>query len=128
MGVRFFCHAINVEMIDGDSAWNRRHNKGHQGKRESIPFGALVDFLPDKTETKWRGHGKFAPKAVPGVFLGWYLQTGHVWRREYLVASLDDCRELNLRYDVIGADSRLPVHRVREVVFRPPCTFPLKDR
>ena len=36
---KHFCHSSNIEVIDGESAWNRRHGKGHfKGPR--IPFGS----------------------------------------------------------------------------------------
>ena len=42
--------------------------------------------------------------------------SGHVWRGEYLVAALVECRDLDLRYDAIRQDAKLPVYRVREIV------------
>ena len=43
-----FCFLRNTQMVDGDSAWNKAHGKGHfKGKR--IPFGALVHFIPSRT-------------------------------------------------------------------------------
>ena len=40
-----FCFSSNIALIDGDSAYNRRHKDGHF-KGQQIPFGALVDFMP----------------------------------------------------------------------------------
>ena len=126
IAARFFCCARNFEVRDGDSAWHRRHSRGHLPPKELIPFGALVGFRPDRRKPKWKSHGKFAPNAVPGIFLGWHMQYGHVFRGEYLVASLRDCKKLNLRYDRPGEDRKLPVYRVTELVFDGNCVFPLK--
>ena len=50
-----FCFARNVNVVNGDSAYNQRHQKGHcRAKR--VPFGTLLEFLPTK-----EGHVK------PGV-------------------------------------------------------------
>ena len=62
--VQFLCFARNIEIVRGDSSWNRRHGKGHF-KGPQVPFGALVDFMPSPV----RGEAqKFAPRAVPGIF------------------------------------------------------------
>ena len=37
---RCFCHHANIRMVEGDSAWNKRHKQGHF-KGEIISFGAL---------------------------------------------------------------------------------------
>ena len=47
---------------------------------------------------------------------------------EYLVAALQDCKKLNLRYDQPGEDKTLPVYRVTELVFDGRCIFPLKAK
>jgi len=120
---------VNTELKDGDSAWHRRHpQRDHFPKKFRIPFGSLTDFRPDMTQKRWKAHNKFAPNNVPSIFLGWYLHSGHAWRGEYLVASLVECRSLNLRYDVVGEDAKLPVHRVRELLVPAESTFPLKAR
>ena len=36
---------------------------------------------------------KFSPKAEDGVFLGYHVQPGFIWRQEYLVAPLKGSRE-----------------------------------
>ena len=68
-----FCHSHNIEMIDGDSAWNRRHGKGHFSGLQ-VPFGAKVEFKPAPTQSQKRT--KFETKSMPGVFLGYKLQQG----------------------------------------------------
>lgn len=81
IAARFFACARNFEVRDGDSAWHRRHTRGHLPPKDLIPFGSLVGFRPDKKRKEWKSHGKFAPNAVPGIFLGWHMQYGHVFPR-----------------------------------------------
>ena len=83
---RHHATALNaVKQLNGDDApWSIRYRKDFEGLE--VPFGCLVFFWEGKPEpTK----GKFAPNGKKGVFLGYHIQSGHVWRGEYLVANLD---------------------------------------
>ena len=78
--------AINiVKQLNGnDPPWTLRFDNGFLGRQ--LPFGCLLFFWEGKYEPK---RGKFAPNAKRGVFLGYNIQAGHVWRGEYLVANVD---------------------------------------
>jgi hypothetical protein len=95
--------------------WAARHS-GKQFKGKRLPFGCLIDFLPSPIADPLP---KFAPRAQPGVFVGWRLHPGGTWRNEYLVVPLhimmDDTRE------------RLMPQTVREIVVPDNIVFPLKD-
>jgi hypothetical protein len=93
-------------MIDGDSCYNRRHKQGHF-KGQQIPFGALVDFMP-QPDTKVESIGS---KTFPGVFIGYHIHPGGLWSNDYLVAELSSFKE---NFNV--AWSKVKVHRIREVV------------
>ena len=71
------CHLMNVEEINGSSAWFRLH--GEHFKGEKIPCGALVEFRP--SDAKGDKREKFEPKGETGIFAGYNLSsglTGHV--------------------------------------------------
>ena len=53
-----------------------------------IPFGAKVLFWnnPKRLDNT---SGKLSPTANEGIFLGYYIQPGHDWKGEYLVAKLE---------------------------------------
>ena len=69
------CHLMNIEEIDGSSAWFRL--RGGHFKGEKVPFGALVDFkLSDARRSK---REKFEPKGEAGVFAGYNLSAGLRW-------------------------------------------------
>ena len=78
--------AINVvkQLNGGDSPWSLRFDNVFLGRQ--LPFGCLLFFWEGKYEPK---RGKFAPNAKKGVFLGYNIQAGRVWRGEYLVANVD---------------------------------------
>ena len=122
---QYFCTAMNVTVLNGNSAWNNRHKKGHFGG-ELIPFGARVDFLPPKHVRK-NEMPKFAATAVPGIFLGWMIQPGGHWSKDYLCAML---QELDGIFDSPAGECRkIRVYRIREVHYDPKATpqFPLKE-
>ena len=80
--------------------------KGHF-KGDSIPFGALVDFMP-QPDTKLVSMGA---KTLPGVFIGYHVQAGGLWHGDYLVADRAPFRENG---DV--AKSKVKIHIIQEVV------------
>ena len=77
-------------MVEGDSAWNKRHKQGHF-KGNIIPFGALIDFRPPKPILS--KFPKFDKRSLPGIFLGYHLMSGERWYGDYLVAPLTDFKE-----------------------------------
>ena len=87
---RCFCHHAIIRMVEGDSAWNKRHKQGHF-KGNVIPFGALIDFRPPKPILS--KFPKFEKRSLPGIFLGYHLMSGERWYGDYLVAPLNDFKE-----------------------------------
>jgi hypothetical protein len=74
MGIRTFCFAHTVELVDGDSPYNRRHGKGHY-KGLKIPFfGAQVSSMPQPETLKKRA--AFEAKAMWGIFVGYHVAPG----------------------------------------------------
>ena len=66
------CHLLNVEIVDGESAWYNMHHLGGQ----SIPLGAYVHFKPSPTRDDTH---KFAPRSMRGVIAGCELESGMRW-------------------------------------------------
>ncbi len=101
-----YCFSTNIAIIDGDSSYNRRHKIGHF-KGQQIPFGALVDFMP-QPDTKVASMGA---KTIPGIFLGYHVHAGGLWSGDYLVAERDPFRQ-----DCDVARSKVKIYRINEVV------------
>eukprot|EP00969_Alexandrium_andersonii_P196990 8703359-Alexandrium_andersonii.AAC.1 len=74
-----------------------------------IPFGARVCFRPSLTDV--RETPKLGPKAVPGIFLGYVLRSGCLWRGSYQFVSLDDLVAFRT-----GASKGIYVHESLELV------------
>ena len=53
-----------------------------------IPFGAKILFW-NNPKLKAPNISKFSPTAAEGIFLGYHIQPGFIWKEEYLVAPLD---------------------------------------
>ena len=98
--------STNIAIADGDSAYNRRHKQG-RFKGESVPFGALVDFMP-QPDFKVVSMGA---KTIPGVFIGYHVHAGGLWSGDYLVADLAPFRQ-----DCDEAKSKVEIYRAKEVV------------
>ena len=116
LAARAFCHGRNISLaaFHGHTPWKAKH--GEEFKGALIPFGAKVTFRPFRPP----GHKgpKFAPRSEFGLFAGYFLQPGGLWKGEYLVISFEQ---------LIKATGRIEVKRVRECALVPgPVTFPLK--
>ena len=98
-----YCFSTNIAVIDGDSSYNRRHTQGHF-KGESVPVGALVDFMPQPDTVV----ASMGAKTFPGVFPGYHIKLGGLWNGDYLVADLAPFRR-----DCDVAKSRVKVHRTK---------------
>ena len=114
----FACaHNMLPSIGQSTSPWEERFGEAFGDKL--VPFGAQVLFWdnpkrPDCTS------GKTSPTAVEGVFLGYHIQPGHVWRGEYLVTKLEA-----LEYHLEHAS--FTIIRVKKVEFPPDGTiFPVR--
>ena len=97
---RYFCSMKNVQFIDGSSAWTSRHGED-RFPGQTIPFGALVNYLPTPVTKR----PKAADKTRPAIFVGYYVAPGGRWRGDYFVIPLAQCR--NMTMDEEGT----PIHR-----------------
>ncbi len=119
--MRSYCFAQNIDIVNGDSAWNKRHGQGQFDGR-SIPFGCLVDFKPQPVVDKNMPKGM--PDAVPGVFFGYKLNPGGLFNNEYKVVDLRDFKDMD--FSNWGNPHDVRVQTVREIVWNSDTiTFPL---
>ena len=100
---------------------------------QNIPFGAIVDVRPPTPILKQMP--KFAPRSVPAIFLGYFLQPHGRWRQEYLAAPLEDFKsDAGAAEGGVAASSGkrkrvVRIFRIKEVVVdkTQPWRFPLRD-
>ena len=73
--MRHWMMAWNITKKRGkDTPWELRNSEPFPGK--IVPFGALVRLHPSRGN-KGRTAQPFADKTVEGVFMGYYLESGH---------------------------------------------------
>ena len=79
------CYLRNVQdlLADGKTPCERPF------KGPVIPFGAMVDHHPSSPKDQSRIH-QFGKKVPPGIFLGYELIAGWIWKGDILVADLED--------------------------------------
>ena len=129
--VRCWCFGRNTQVRDGDSSWNLRHKKG-QFTGPKIPFGAAVNFKLSPISKQKKS--KFSPDSQVGIFFGYVLQPGGVWKSEFYVVPLAGFVGISLHKDVKGSDVQVHVQRVRECAIetdekgKPLDRIPLKEK
>ena len=84
---RAFCHGLNVRRnSNGMSPWHRHCGQPWPDKA-NFAFGQQVHFrkpLPYKKDEK------FAPRRSLGVFVGWFLLPGGVYKGDMLIVDMDE--------------------------------------
>ena len=54
-----------------------------------IPFGSLVEYHPISAKDQSKSH-QFGKKVLPGLFFGYALYAGGIWKGDVLVADLEE--------------------------------------
>ena len=76
-------------LSDGKTPYERRF--GQTFERPIIPFGSLVEYHPITAKDQSRIH-QFGKKVLPGLFLGYALYVGRIWKGDTLVADIESCK------------------------------------
>ena len=74
-------------LSDGKTPYERRF--GQPSKGPIIPCGSLVEYHPITAKDQSRIH-QFGKKVLPGLFLGYALYAGRIWKGDVLVADLEE--------------------------------------
>ena len=59
-----------------------------------IPFGSLVEYYPIYAKDQSRIH-QFGKKVLPGLFLGYALYAGGIWKGDMLVADVEELETMD---------------------------------
>ena len=81
------CYLRNIQdlLSDGKTPYERRF--GIPFNRPVIPFGAMVEYHIISAEDQSRLH-QFGAKVLPGIFLGYVLYAGRIWKGDMMVADI----------------------------------------
>ena len=73
-------------LSDGKTPYERRFGQPFKGP--IIPFGSLVEYHPKTAKNQSRIH-QFGKKVLPGLFLGYALYAGRIWKGDVLIADFE---------------------------------------
>ena len=59
-----------------------------------IPFGSLVEYHPITAKDQSRIH-QFGKKILPGMFLGYALYAGRIWKGDVLIADVEELETMD---------------------------------
>ena len=95
---------------------------GNHLKGPIIPFGSLVEYHPITAKDQSRIH-QFGKKVLPGLFLGYALYAGGIWKGDVLVADLEELETMD------ASEIYSKRLNAKEVIFpqKGEFTFPIAD-
>ena len=76
-------------LSDGKTPYERLFGQPFEGP--IIPFGSFVEYHPSTAKDQSRIH-QFGKIVLPGLFLGYALYAGRIWKGDVLVADLEDLK------------------------------------
>ena len=91
-GMLTYLRNVTDLLSDGKTPYERRF--GQPFKRPIIPFGSLVEYHPLTAKDQSRIH-QFGKKVLPGLFLGYALYAGGIWKGDVLVADLEELETMD---------------------------------
>ena len=59
-----------------------------------VPFGSLVEYHPFSAKDLSKLH-QFGPKVLPGIFLGYVLSAGGIWKGDILAADIEELEQMD---------------------------------
>ena len=83
---------VTDKPTDGKTPYERR--LGQPFKGPIIPFGSLVEYYLISAKDQSRIH-QFGKKILPGLFLGYALYEGGIWKGDVLVADLEELETMD---------------------------------
>ena len=89
-----FTYLRNIQdlLSDGKTPYERRVGEFFKGP--IIPFGSLVEYHPITAKDQSRIH-QFGKKVFPGLFLGYALYAGRIWKGDIWVADLEELETMD---------------------------------
>ena len=89
-----YCYLRNFQdrLSDGKTPCERRLGMPFNGPK--TPFGAVVEYHPTSAKDLSRLH-QFGAKVLPGVFLGFVLYAGGIWKGDIMIADIQELEEMD---------------------------------
>ena len=90
-----FTYLRNVTDLLSDGQTPNERRFGQPFKGPIIPFGSLVEYHPITAKDQSRIH-QFGKKVLPGLFLGYALYAGGIWKGDVLIADLEELETMDI--------------------------------
>ena len=89
-----YCYLRNNQdlLSDGKTPYERRFGEPFKGP--TIPSGSLVECYLISAKDQSRIH-QFGKKVLPGLFLGYALHAGEIWKGDILVADVEELETMD---------------------------------
>ena len=89
-----FSYLRNIQdlLSDGKTPYERRFGEPFRGP--IIPFGLLVEYYPISAKDQSRIH-QFGKKVLLGLFLGYALYAGGIWKGDTVVADIEELETMD---------------------------------
>ena len=79
-------------LSDGKTPYKKRFGQPFKGP--IIPFGSLVEYYLATPKDQSRIH-QFGKKVLPGLFLGYALYVGGIWKSDMMVADIEESETMD---------------------------------
>ena len=90
--VTHYLRNVTDLLSNGKTPYERRFGQPFKGPL--IPFGSLVEYFPISAKDQSRIH-QFGKKVLPGLFLGYALYAGGIWKGDVLVADVEELETMD---------------------------------
>ena len=89
-----YCYLRNIQdlLSDGKTPYERRFGMTFNGP--VIPCGAMLEYHTISAKDQSRLH-QFGAKVLPGIFLGYALYAGAIWKADIMVADIEELEEMD---------------------------------
>ena len=90
-----YCYLRNAQdlLADGKTPYERRFGEPFKGP--IISFGAMVEYHPSSPNKDQARIHQFGKKVLQGIFLGYELIAGGIWKVDILISDLEDLEKLD---------------------------------
>ena len=92
--MKCYTYLRNVTDLFSDRKTPHERRFGQPFKGPIIPFGSLVECHPKTAKDQSRIH-QFGKKVLPGLFLGYALYAGGIWKGDTMVADIEELETMD---------------------------------
>ena len=89
-----YTHLRNVTDLLSDANPPNERRFGQPSEGPIIPFGSFVEYHPITAKDQSRIH-QFGKKVLLGLFLGYALYAGGIWKGDVLIADLEELETMD---------------------------------